>query len=760
MTPPHPSRVAVIVTPGVGDDARGATVDSFVDGLVRNGHFATASSDDVTVAPPVRSRPQGVDTDWVAPPSGSQTVARRRLRRAPGSGRAAEEVDAYELHWADLSRFPVGLRRIVFTLFSLVLELARLGHEALAPIADERGGRDGAIATRSLRWLAHWMALVVVPVTALLGILGVTLTAALLAPSGWMEWALVALVGIVGVGLLLLIGRGLSHAGWAGPFGTGVFWPLVASLGVLIATWAAMLLTDIGGSSLSAALANLVVATAAWPLRIAWLILVVLWVASAIWTLILIRRSAGPEDPLRRAGFVSLLSASIPAVLLGLLSAVTLGAAATLSLTALGGRDWDGADSSLVCIGAPDDWSLGDCEKGISVEDWLIELFGRLLEPLGVAAILLAAIALFALIVLALFVIGSLLRTWGARRLPAWVTHYVPILIVARVLPGARGIPERIGGALSRLLRRLTSGWAIGGMIAIALIIAATTLVSWLITPVSNLPGVEEMVAPFGADFSGVMATALAVGLLVLRFLPNELTSRASGILGPLRAGLDIVGDVTNYIRPHETSPRFDIVSRYRALIDRIATMPHADGEVGYAGLVLVSHSQGTVYTAATLFGDDARQPSILPLADLADQDPSPVLAEMQGVAMLTCGSPIQQTYDRFFAGQYADWISRRGPDLAPVSTAWINAYRPGDYVGRAIHADPLTQPAVLVPGGGPVLVDGEASEVVEYCLDSSGSHTGYWNERDIALLANHLIERVAGQVDPLPLLPRSGAPE
>ena len=48
------------------------------------------------------------------------TVARQRLYRASRSRAAAQEIDAYEMHWADLSRFPVGLRRIVFTLFALV----------------------------------------------------------------------------------------------------------------------------------------------------------------------------------------------------------------------------------------------------------------------------------------------------------------------------------------------------------------------------------------------------------------------------------------------------------------------------------------------------------------------------------------------------------------------------------------------------------------------------------------------------------------
>ena len=761
-----PSRVAVIVTPGVGDDARGATADSFVDGLVRHGHFATATSDDVTVPPPPQARPRGSglsDKDWVKPPEGSTTVARRRLRRAPGSDRAAVEVDAYEMHWADLSRFPVGLRRIVFTLFSLVLELGRVGHEALAPAASRVGGTAAVNAGRSLRFLANWMAFAVVPVTALIGILGAALTAALFAPRPWLEWALIVLAGLAGIALLLLIGAGLRRAGWDAPFGTGVFWPLIVSVATLIETWAAMLLAGIGGSSPAAFLANLVVATAAWPLRVVWLVLVVLWAASAIWTVLLIRREGSSRTPLRRAGAVSLLSASIPAVLLGLLSAITLGAAATISVGLLGGRDWGEHDGTLVCIRAADDWTLGSCEhlrqgvERIGVQDWLIELFGRLLEPLGVAAALLAGLGLAALVILVLFSIGALARTWGAKVLPGWVTHYVPMLVVARVLPRTDGIAERIGEALSRLLRRLTTAWAIAGLVALSVAVAATTLVSWLIRPVGELPLIRDLIAPFGPDFSGVVATVIAVVLVGLRLVPNELTSKAGGMLGPLRRGLDIVGDVTNYIRPHETSPRFDIVARYRALIERVATMPHDDGEEGYAGLVLISHSQGTVYTAATLFGDEARTPKLLALGDLGTQDPSRHLADVGGVAMLTFGSPIQQTYDRFFADQYEAWSRRRGSGLAPITTAWFNAYRPADYVGRAIHGDPLADAELVEPAREPRIHDRGPVEIAEYCLASAKAHTGYWDEKDIALLSDHLIERVAGGAPRPPVLTASG---
>lgn len=754
------SRVAVIVTPGVGDDARGATVDSLVDGLVRHGHFATATSDDVTVPPPPAKPPPGAgDEEWVPPPTSSQTIARRRLQRAPGSTKAAIEVDAYELHWADLSRFPVGLRRIVFTLFALVLELGRLGYEALGPAARHGTSREARVAGRSLRALGNWMAFGVVPITALIGILGVALTAALFAPTLWLDVVLVGLVALVGIGLLLAIGHGLQLAGWTPPVG-GVAWPLLVSVATGMVTWILMLLTGVGGDNPETFLANLTVATAAWPLRAAWLVLIVLWVSSALWTVALLRHSRSPGAPLRRAGFVSLLSASIPAILLGFLSAITLAAASTLSLQALGDRGWEGADSSLVCINSASDWTLGACVGAggsFPVHDWLIQLFGRLLEPLGVAAVLLAAIGLFATFVLVLFTLGAILRTWGRRRLPAWVSHYVPQLIVARVLPDTEGIPERIGGALSRMLARLTSSASIAALVLISLVIAATTLVSWLITPVGGLPLVRDLIAPFGADFTGVLATALALGLLVLRFLPNELTSEARGMLGPLRRGLDIVGDVTNYIRPHRTSPRFAIVARYRALIDRVLTMPHPDGEVGYTGLVLISHSQGTVYTAATLFGDLARTPPIFALDRMGEQDPGPALAEMNGVAMLTFGSPIQQTYDRFFAGQYEDWIGRRGPDLAPITTAWINAYRPADYVGRSVHGDPIARPELLEPAADPVLSEDGPPEIREYCLASSAAHTGYWNEHDLSALAEHLIERAAGGAPGPPLLDAAG---
>ena len=81
---------------------------------------------------------------------------------------------------------------------------------------------------------------------------------------------------------------------------------------------------------------------------------------------------------------------------------------------------------------------------------------------------------------------------------------------------------------------------------------------------------------------------------------------------------------------------------------------------------------------------------------------------------------------------------------MAPLSGEWVNAYRPGDYVGRAIWADPLA-PASNVPGaeafsatvpGGPRFRD--------LCLAQAGGHVGYWSD---PVLARHLAEVVGDLV-------------
>jgi hypothetical protein len=217
---------------------------------------------------------------------------------------------------------------------------------------------------------------------------------------------------------------------------------------------------------------------------------------------------------------------------------------------------------------------------------------------------------------------------------------------------------------------------------------------------------------------------------VAVRFLgvsPRRPFGANTAALERLRIVLDIPYDVATYLRvsqPGIVAPRERMLRRYRALLGEVA----AGGvdRVPYDALVIVSHSQGTVLSAATLFGDANRSPRARPL-----DEEEPDMTLPPEVSLLTCGSPLRQLYGERFPGQY-DWVRelpRRPGGLRPVTGTWVNLYRSGDYVGRALWARDPDAPEVFDPErpaydlrapGGP--------RVVEGCV-GAGSHTGYWSE-------------------------------
>jgi hypothetical protein len=206
------------------------------------------------------------------------------------------------------------------------------------------------------------------------------------------------------------------------------------------------------------------------------------------------------------------------------------------------------------------------------------------------------------------------------------------------------------------------------------------------------------------------------------------------------------VYDIATYLRifrsPKDIRPR--IIARYRALLRQIASQQR------YDALLIVAHSQGSVLSTATLFGDPHRQDpeagiengagvrgwNELHLPDL----PRPLF-------LLTCGCPLRQSYDARLPGDY-EWLWRRDEPLEPISR-WINVYRPRDYIGQAIFNPPLEtatqrqEHVTPAPQGCPV--DG-----IDVCLKGSGNHTGYWTDLEFAKWVDYAIGcclvRVGGQ--------------
>ena len=122
------------------------------------------------------------------------------------------------------------------------------------------------------------------------------------------------------------------------------------------------------------------------------------------------------------------------------------------------------------------------------------------------------------------------------------------------------------------------------------------------------------------------------------------LGSRFTRTFGRLRVTLDAVLDVDNYFRdpPNRQPPRARIYSRYASLL--VYLRDH-----GYARVVIVSHSQGTVISADLLryLHVQRRLPDVI--GDIP-------------IALVTVGSPLRDLYaEHFPAAVWLDGLERRG---------------------------------------------------------------------------------------------------
>lgn len=253
----------------------------------------------------------------------------------------------------------------------------------------------------------------------------------------------------------------------------------------------------------------------------------------------------------------------------------------------------------------------------------------------------------------------------------------------------------------------------------------------------------------------GALVAASAVGLA----FHGRLRNLALGF----RPVLDIALDVDGYLRhlPADRTPRARMFERYASLLRHLGAWRDADGN-GYAHIVLVAHSQGSVLTADLL--------------DFLRREGDPELGWIDGpdrdgprLRLFTMGSPLAQLYARNFPHLYG-WISGEpagwfpaGPDAGrpfrphtegahhtgheltgtrfpePLELGlerWVNAYRSGDYVGRALWRSEETDGEVLwvarergseKPGIEHTVSEDAAGRRRELCL-GSGAHTHYWD--------------------------------
>ena len=292
------------------------------------------------------------------------------------------------------------------------------------------------------------------------------------------------------------------------------------------------------------------------------------------------------------------------------------------------------------------------------------------------------------------------------------------------------GWSARLGAWLGGSLRWLSRTFAVavpgaaiaGGVVYLAFVcrqlgLGAGEWARWLVGWQDSVPG-ETLVAA-GKWLAGGAWTVAALG------------SRFTQTFGRLRVGIDAVLDVDNYFAdpPDRQPPRARIFSRYASLLAYLR-------EQGYARIVVVSHSQGTVISADLL-------------RYLHVQGRLPGLVGGAPIALVTVGSPLRDLYaERFpllyrWMGASARAFDTAGPSAADIGAVeWVNAFRSGDYVGRFVWP-PAREPYRIAEVGADGTVEADrAGDRTQLCL-GAGAHTHYFS-RDAVALAGELDRLIA----------------
>ena len=696
---PPARRVAVVVVPGVGADSPGETLDAVAGQMVARTELQ-----------------DGERRDLIISPAGNEVAYRSPWTRLQDPGRSLQ-VDVYEMRWADISRFPGGLLRLLYTLYALLLQISTLGLEALRPLRD---GLRRARTARDALYAAAWTlavpvlgvtAAVILETGALLGAVGL---------DGVLAAVIAVTVALIAVGFAVWGASRLKRGGWQGtPAWVGV---LAALLLVGHAAW------WVHRAGLRVGLANALVDLVAYPFRIAWLAAAAAAAVAAVALAVVAFRRDGPvlrlDETRSKASLTGILTLVLAPLGIALVSATLFAAFGAIALQVADDSTWN-EPSALHCLESPRSWTTTDCadieltaDEAADLDlpagstaadgspaDWAFRLFAGGLGPLAPA--LLIAGTLVALLLLVAVV--PFLLAIGTSRLEK-----------RRNLLAAS---QRQGELMSSALNAI--GNSVTGLLAVVAITGAAAGV-WFTWIAVGTPGSSASAARLGAAIALVVST-LVVGVRFLGVSPRRPFAQGSGWLERLRIALDIPYDVATYLRvsqPGLVAPRERMLRRYRALL----------GEVGaggvdrapYDALVIISHSQGTVLSVATLFGDAEREPPALPM-----DEEEPGVALPGRISLLTCGSPLRQLYAERLPGQY-DWVQelpRRPGGLRPITGTWVNLYRSGDYVGRTLWARDADSPEVFDPRRTPYDLRAPGGpRVVERCL-GPGSHTDYWSD-------------------------------
>ncbi len=328
---------------------------------------------------------------------------------------------------------------------------------------------------------------------------------------------------------------------------------------------------------------------------------------------------------------------------------------------------------------------------------------------------------------------------------------------------------QRLGGRLSRGSQVLTV--LVVALYASVFVVAPVVSTIQIVTHVAAI----ERLHALGDTIVLVVGSALAAVALALVALRARFPRATLG-LAPL---VDVVLAVDSYLRTHprDATPRAKVAERYTSLLRYLCRWRDGSGRP-YDAIVLVAQSQGAAITADLLsFVQREEDPELESIRrPLANGVPG---AAGRRLFLFTTGAPLRQLYSAWFPhlfgwvrGDVGDGVARPLPAVprepwmllprledghrvyAPAIpdnaapdpyamglTRWVNAYRSGDYVGRALWrhtvdgcdwlyraapADAATRFAGDVPPVTYVSEDAHRSRR-ELCI-GAGAHTHYWD--------------------------------
>jgi hypothetical protein len=668
-------------------------------------------------------------------------------------------LDVYEMYWADLSRLSAGGLNALLSLYQLFFHLSTLAADVVDQVSlSEKGGT----AWRLLQRFHAWMAWLLKGPSALLQLAMLLMVAhgAMALAAGELQGQLLA--AAFGLGSIVLLG--VAALGWLrGAPGPG--------------RWAKLVFP------LAAAIASL--ATALYALNVEAVPPLLYFGAGALAVLLLgaylVERYSGVTQGVRVLGHLIIL-ATVAALCVDAVLALPIRTTQTewMITASMHVGEWQLAAVLLV-------WGVFVAIQILSV---LLGLWlGRGADAAAKASLHTARLAvigssgLFAVLSLVLWSVV----TFVAGRALAQI-FYLPIIFSGTYRSAGNFLQDRVQD-LGGFFTPLVLGF--GLLVAAALLVVLPSLMeeisptanvdakgvrkgalewtqrlgSWLGGGIRFLGTAFKFLVPLGAILAGAIYIAfvlqqfafktgvgaeiadLLVGTLELfkgetlvaagKWLAGgaltiaALGSRFTETFGRLRVAIDAVLDIDNYFGdpPNRQPPRGRIYSRYASLLAFLR-------DAGYARIVIVAHSQGTVISADLLRYLHAQGR----LEDLVGELP---------LALVTVGSPLRDLYAERFPLLY-QWMGSReagfaqaGPAGADLGvTEWVNACRSGDYVGRFIWTpDGEGAPfGVTVVGADGRVEASRAGDRAEFCL-GAGGHTHYFSNDAVALAAE--IERV-----------------